>query len=128
MEGVSVEQNNIPEIITNEWLIDFAKTRDFGDPKIREMLLLWIDQTIVPEGEDRGSLALVDIAIMHTVMKYRLGFLTKYSVLDELEEERLALVSESDAGQLQQKFYNLVDDIINDNFEVIKFNDPVKSK
>ena len=81
---------NSSEKITREKLISFAKEKPPQDPELREMLLKWIEETSLPGPNEKDFLGIEypDVAIMHSAMKYRLGFLTKKEVLDELLEVR----------------------------------------
>jgi hypothetical protein len=75
-----------PEKISRERLIAFAKEKPPQDPEVREMLMQWLEQTRIPESSSAESVEFIDVAIMHSAMKYRLGFITKEEVLQELEE------------------------------------------
>ena len=113
--------DNNPEKITSEQLISFAKEKPSQSLEVRKMLIQWLEQTSVPESARAESVEYVDVAIMHSVMKYRLGFLTKEEVLQELEEAGGILASEYiDTSELHNKLSQLMYAIEDGAFEVIK--------
>ncbi len=82
------------EKISRDDLIAFAKEKPPGDPEVKEMLLRWMEETSIPDGSKVDSWETIDVDIMHTAMKYRLGFLNKEEVIAELEELSEALAGE----------------------------------
>jgi hypothetical protein len=107
-----------PEKISRERLIAFAKEKPPQDPEVREMLMQWLEQTRIPESSSAESVEFIDVAIMHSAMKYRLGFITKEEVLQELEEAGGMLASEySDTSELHNKLSQLMYSIEDDTFE-----------
>lgn len=100
-----------PEIqkLTSESLLAFAEGKEPGNPEVREMLLKWIEFTQVPEDAGAESVEYLKVAIMHSFMKYRLGFLTKDEVLEELEETRQGVVADvGPTSQLHQEISDLM--------------------
>lgn len=111
-------------MVNREVLIELAKNRPTQDPEVREMLLQWIDETSIVEvpGQKLETSEYLDVGIMHTAMKYRLGFLTKIEALTELEELGLGIASipnESRARELKMDLDHLVIAIENDTFDVV---------
>jgi hypothetical protein len=122
MEEFPINQTELAEKgmekISREKLIDFAKEKPPQDPEVREMLLRWLEQTSIPEGSSAESVEFIDVAIMQSTMKYRLGFLTKEEVLLELEEAGGMLASEySDTTELHNKLSQLMYSIEDDTFK-----------
>ena len=102
-------------------LIEFARKHPPQIAWTRDMLLWWMEETRV-KNPDAPSVEYVDVAIMHSVMKYRLGFISKQEVLAELEESAEALNSETESSRVTGLFKRLVDlmyEIIDDVFEVV---------
>jgi heat shock protein HspQ len=113
----SNETEPSPEWITEAALISFAKERPLRDPEVEEMLIRWLKETGVPNESGVNAIDCIDAAIKHSVMKYRLGFLSKEEALQELEQAGGCLASErSDTKvqhlELSQLMYDIEDGVI----------------
>jgi len=105
------------EKITEEVLISLAKEKSLRDPEVEEMLIRWLKETDVPNESGVNSIDCIDVAIKHSVMKYRLGFLSKEEVMKELEQAGGCLSSEhgdtkKQHVQLSQLMYDIEDGVI----------------
>ncbi len=89
------------ERITRERLISFAKEKPPQDPEVRAMLIQWLNETTLtgPEEQKYEGWQYIDTVITHAIMKYRLGFLSKDEVLQELEEVGMGLASAEDGSE-----------------------------
>jgi hypothetical protein len=81
------------------------------------MLIRWLRETDVPNESGVNALDCVSVAIKHSVMKYRLGFLPKEEVLRELEQAGSCLASEhvdtkKQHAELSQLMYDIEDGVI----------------
>ena len=107
------------EKVTEEALISLAKERPLKDPVVEKMLIQWLEDTRISERERENvpSVNLVEVAIKHSVMKYRLGFLSKDEVMLELEQAGGCLASEridtkKQHAELSQIMYDIEDGVI----------------
>jgi hypothetical protein len=106
-----------PEKITEEALISLAKEKPLRDPEVEEMLIRWLKETDVSNESGVNSIDCIDAAIKHSVMKYRLSFLSKEEVMQELEQAGGCLASEhadtkKQHAQLSQLMYDIEDGLI----------------
>ncbi len=109
-----------PERVGREQLISLAREKPPQDPEVRGMLVRWLEETRIPEGAQVESVEYVDVEIMHTAMKYRLGFLSREDALEELEEAGGMLASEpGDTSGLHDRLSQLMYAIEDGTFEVI---------
>jgi hypothetical protein len=116
-------RENDSQKIESEQLIALAKEKAPGDPEVREMLIKWLEQTRVPEGSQAESIEYIDVSIMHSAMKYRLGFISKEEVLEELELAGGLLAGEypnENTKELHRRLSQLLYAIEDDTFELIK--------
>lgn len=110
------ESSESREKVTREALITFATKTEAGDPSLQEMLLQWMEDTRLAE----SSIQDIETSIMHTAMKYRLGFLSKNEALTELDQLGGALASEvGDTTDLHNRLSQLMYGIEDDTFDVI---------
>ena len=105
------------EKITEEQLISLAKEKPLCDSEVEEMLIRWLKETDVPNESGVNSIDCIDAAIKHSVMKYRLGFLSNEEVVQELEQAGGCLASEhgdtkKQHAQLSQLMYDIEDGVI----------------
>ncbi len=111
-----IESQEGREKITRESLIAFAKETPQEDPRIREMLLEWMENTRTGE----SSIGDIETSIMHTAMKYRLGFISKEEALSDLQQFMNILASEyEDISDLHKRLSELMYGIEDGTFEVI---------
>ncbi len=98
---------------TREKLLAFAKEKPPQDPEVRELLVQWLNETNIEENPNTESWEYADVAIMQSVMKYRLGFLSKEEVLEELEQVGSGLVGSAGEKEkeLLERLYDLRDAI-----------------
>ena len=115
-EAVKTAMENISEAA----LVDFAREKPLGDPEVRDMLIQWMLETEAPESPDTPSSEFVQVAIEHSLMKYRLGFISKEEALEELAESGDALASE---GESTKDLSGVMDKIEDGVFEIIKKED-----
>jgi len=109
------------EKITEERLIYLAKEKPLRDPKVEEMLIRWLKETDVPNESGVNSFDCIDVAIKHSVMKYRLGFLSKGEVMQELEQAGACLASEhADTKKQHTELSQLMYDIEDGAIDVVK--------
>lgn len=125
------ENFNIPNkehaesVVTREQLISFAGEKPPRDPEVEVLLKKWLEQTGVPEDiEEQQKLEeweYADITVMHTTMKYRLGFITTEEVILELEQVREGLVAREDeiSKTMLERLENLMYAIEDGVFEVV---------
>ncbi len=103
-------------MIGHETLIRLAKALPSGHQYVKEILDEWMEQTKVND-KDAPSIRYIIVGIDHSVMKYRIGFLTKEEVLSELMESGEALYSDLGAtDELKDKLAELINSIENDTF------------
>ncbi len=90
------------------------------DPNLREKLVKWINDTSIPEANEReyDSWERLDIAIMHATATYSCGFFSKEEVLDELEMIGLGMTAEMEEDSAYTNLLKLVDDIKDDKFNL----------
>ena len=124
MEQLTTNENL--ENITKEKLISFAEEKPPRDPEVEKMLLQWLDETRIQESQTTPSMDYLNISIMHSAMKYRLGFLSKEEVLQELEDVRIAMTAEKMTSKPAEVLYDelsqLMYDIEDDVFDKITAN------
>ena len=112
-----------PEKITEEQLVAFARERPLRDPEVEKMLIQWLIETDVLADREVKVTAIdrIDVAIKHSVMKYRSGFLSKEEVLQELEQAGGCLASEhTDTKRSRAELSQLMYDIEDGVFDVVK--------
>jgi hypothetical protein len=105
------------EKANEERLISLAKEKPLEDPEVREMLIRWLKETDVPNESGVNASDCISVAIKHSVMKYRLGFLSKEEVMQELEQAGSCLASEhadtkKQHAELSQLMYDIEDGVI----------------
>lgn len=99
-------------------IVSAAKQLPKRHPAVEKLLLGWIEETSVPEKNNAPSIEYVRVAMSHTEMKYRLGFLSKEEALAELKEEGKGLVSDPGHTSLDKtRLEELLSSIENDSFE-----------
>src|SRR5687767_3594833 len=109
-----------PERVDREKLIELAREKPLRDPEVEKMFKQWLEETCIPETPDTPSVDYIEVAIMHAVMKYRLGFMSKEEVLEELEQAGGLLASEpGDTTELHNELSQLLYAIEDDTFDVI---------
>ena len=107
------------EKITEEALVSCAREKPLRDSEVDKMLVQWLVETDVSADPEVKVTAIerIDVAIKHSVMKYRLGFLSKEEVMQELEQSGSCLASEhadtkKQHAELSQLMYNIEDGVI----------------
>jgi hypothetical protein len=116
------ESEPSPEKITEEVLISLAKEKPLRDPEVEKMFIQWLIETDVSGDPKEKVTAIdrIDAAIKHSAMKYRLGFISREEVLQELQQAGDCLASEYvDTKELHAELSQLMYDIEDDIFEVI---------
>ncbi len=109
-------------MIDREQLIALAEESPLQDPAVKEMLMSWMEETKVTDPEAL-SIEYVEVAIMHSAMKYRLGFLSTKEVMAELEESGQALYSEKATPRVKtlcDRLSELMRDIEDGTFELVR--------
>ena len=110
-----------PEKITEEKLLSLAIEKPLRDPDVEKLLIQWLEETRIPENIDSRSVDRISVTITHSAMKYRLGFLSKEEVFQELEQAGGCLASEYvDTKELHNKLSQLMYDIEYGVFGVIE--------
>lgn len=124
MEKISINQIESQESdqnkITREQLVSFAKEKPRQDLEVKKMLIKWLEQTSIPENSTAESVKYIEVAIMHSAMKYRLGFISKEEVLEELEQAGEMLASEYvDTSELHNRLSQLMYSIEDNLFDIV---------
>ena len=117
----SPQESLEPGLETRARLLALATEKPAQDPEVRALLLQWIEETTVPESLDAPSVEYVEVEIIHTAMKYRLGFITQEECLADLEQAGGLLASEHiDTIGLHKRLSQLIYAIEDGTFDKIK--------
>ncbi|MES3004874.1 MAG: hypothetical protein V4690_02030 [Patescibacteria group bacterium] len=88
------------EKVDRDVLVAFATERPPRDPEVQAMLVKWIEETSIAETAGALPAEYADAAIMHSIMKYRLGFISTEEVVQELEQVGMGLTEATDEYSL----------------------------
>lgn len=123
MKSIAEQFLNPEGIITDEELIAFAKGRPLGDPEVFAMSRKWAIQNQIPEGQDCGPLAKIQISLKNDRMGYIVGVLSLEDVLESIQENLTAIYStpEHIGGRhsLLSELNTFLQDVVNDNIVIV---------
>lgn len=122
-EGLKQPESTEVGWATREKLLALAKDKPPRDPEVKTLLLEWMVETAILEESGASSIDYLDVSIMHAVMKYRLGFLEKDEVIEELEQISVSSETQSDdpntldKAELKRRLNDLLLAIEDDTFQ-----------